>query len=88
MRRGAQGHVAAPRGPARVPAWHGCDVIFICTRIIYGYSTYKHPIFGLKLMVISALPFKRASLHFFLCVGQNFLFYFDFKTRGVTRIIV
>ena len=34
MQRGTQGHVAEPRGPARVPAWHGGDVcIFIFTRI-------------------------------------------------------
>ena len=33
MRRGTQGHVAAPHGHARVPAWHGCDVYSYFTRI-------------------------------------------------------
>ena len=44
VRRGAQGHVAEPRGPTRAPAWRGGDTraIFIFTRMILGYCTYKH----------------------------------------------
>ena len=29
MQRGAPGHVAAPRGPARVSAWHDVTFIYI-----------------------------------------------------------
>ena len=49
MRHGTQGHVAAPRGPARVPAWHNADV-YIYILLYYGYRTYKHSIEEFKLM--------------------------------------
>ena len=41
MRRGTQGHVAAPRGPTRVPTWRGCDVFIfiIIIRVIVHISS-------------------------------------------------
>ena len=44
MRRGTQGHVAEPRGPARVHAWHWGDVYTYIYLLYIGYSTYKHSI--------------------------------------------
>ena len=41
MRHGMQGHVAAQREPARVPAWHWGDVYIYYIFITFGYSTYK-----------------------------------------------
>ena len=41
MRRGTQGHVAAPRGPAQVLAWHWGDTLYIYIFYYIGYSKYK-----------------------------------------------
>ena len=72
MRRGAQGHVAAARGPTRVPAWHNDDV-YILYSINYGYRTYKHSIEEFKLTYTSAPRFKLAILFDFFSVGLIFL---------------
>ena len=44
MRRGTQGHVEEPRGPARVLAWHWGDVYTYVFLLYIGYSTYKRSI--------------------------------------------
>ena len=35
---------AKPRGPTRMPAWHGGDVYIYYIYLYIGYSTYKHSI--------------------------------------------
>ena len=72
MRRGAQGHVAAPRGPVRVPAWHN-DNMYILYLMYYGFRTYKHSIQEFKLTYTSAPPFKLWILFDFFGVGLIFL---------------
>ena len=84
MRRGAQGHVAAPRGPVRVPAWHNDDV-YILYSIYYGYHTYKHSIEEFKLTFTSAPLFKLAILFDFFGVGLSSLRFLVCRTRGATR---
>ena len=48
MQRGAPGHVAAPRGPERVPAWHDVTFIYIIyllrmviVRISYSIEEFR-----------------------------------------------
>ena len=58
MRRGMQGHVAKPRGPTRVPAWHGGDMcIFIFTRIIMVIVHISIRYFGFKLTTMIGSPY-------------------------------
>ena len=48
MRHGTQGHVAQPRGPARVTALHDVTCAYLYLLVIEGYSTYMHPIFRIE----------------------------------------
>ena len=69
MRRGTQGHVAEPRGPMRVPAWHRGD-IYILYLLYIGYSTYKHSIEELANRYKSVhIIYPTCPLNF-LCVGR------------------
>ena len=47
MQRGMQGHVALPRGRARLPAWRGCDA---WTRIYIYYIYYFIMYIGLSII--------------------------------------
>ena len=73
---------ARPRGPTRVPTWHGCDMHIIYIYHTYGYNTYKHFIFR------THHPFNLPhlinpvnSLHF-IRVGLCSLVFLSFKRRG------
>ena len=61
--------MAEPRGPARVPAWHGGDVcIFIFTRIIMVIVHISIRYFGFKLTTIIGSPYIHDRfLSFSLC---------------------
>ena len=74
MRRGRQGHVALPRGRARVPAWHGCDIylyLLVYSMVIVHISIQY---FGFKLMAKISSPYIRAILYFFPCATMFLCF--------------
>ena len=83
MRRGAQGHVEAPRGPRE--CLHGTEVtchVFIFNRnsMVIVHISIRY--FGFKLMAIISSPYIRTILHLFIRVGLCSLFYLDCRTRG------
>ena len=78
MRRGMQGHVAEPRGPTLVPAWHRGD-IYILYLLYIGYSTYKHSIEELANQYNLPHLINPMNLLLFLRVGLCSLILFCFK---------
>ena len=53
MRRGTQGHVAAPRGPTR----RGCDVLFIYIVIIWVIVHISIPYLEFKLTLLKVASY-------------------------------
>ena len=73
MRRGMQGHMAAPRGPVRVLAWHGGDVsIFIFTRISMVIVHISIRYFGFSLTVLFTSPYIPDDSSSFSSCGTMF----------------
>ena len=90
MRRGTQGHVAEPRGPMRVPAWHRGDVYIYIFLLYIGYSTYKHSIEELANRLKPLHLIYPTPLLVFLRVGLCSLLLFCFHDvwRDMERWIV
>ena len=83
MQRGTQGHVAEPRGPTRLPAWHTKD-IYILYLLYIGYSTYKHSIEELANRYKPVHIIYLTCPHNFLRVGLLVFMPFDCRMRGKT----
>ena len=80
MRLGAQGHVAAPRGHSRAPAWCGGDTWHIFIFIIYRSSDYRKTNYYPSISKHLIYPIKSTL---FLRVAQNF---FDlFRSQDAWR---
>ena len=75
MRRGTQGQVAEPRGPARVPTWHGGDmslIIFTRYSMVIVHISIRY--FGFMLTVIITLSTRQVFIFFSLWDYVPFVF--------------
>ena len=67
---------------------HGIELTsYIYIFYYIGYSKYKPFHRGTSLTYYFTSPYILEILLVFLRVGQNFLFYFDFRTSGITWIV-